>query len=306
MAFVLQNRSNALQLAGQQTTATQAATFVGSQASAGSAMTLGGSRIIGAGTNIGSVLGSVDWGSLGIGGGGGGGGSIGAGGGGGGGGTPSTTPPPAPSVNVSQLLALASTIPLAQDGQIISVAHHNTMRSVLLGLIGALGGVSAPQTATISIPAALFSTSDAPSWVQHIGYATNPGAAQGATTINAAGWAPIELPHQSRIVSLNVLGVRTMAAGTLEFALVRLPQTSITAATTPPQATGIISVSGSASTNPFNNATNFVVSSTMTPSQIDDFTVVDNSKYEYLVLARVTSADVNAAIVIQGFQVSCS
>ena len=200
------------------------------------------------------------------------------------------------TLDSTELLALANLIPLAQDGQIITSDHHNSIRTALLALIGALGGAPSSAVATISIaPTLLPDASAEANWQVSVGVASKPSS--DATHI--AGWVPIDLPHQAHIHSMQVLGSRSGTVQSIGFDLVRQPFTATTLAT-------LISIVGDGTTtNPFGKDTPFETTN-LTPAAIEDSTRVDNSKYKYMIRAMMRSPDANANVQILAFQVNCT
>jgi hypothetical protein len=238
---------------------------------------------------LGSILGSIGGDVFG--------GGFQIGGGGtpaGGGGQPAQPAAGGFTINTSNLLALANLIPIAQDGQIITSDHHNTIRTALLALIAGLGGTPSAATATVSVAPAFFTDGTQTNWQVSMGIASKPQAAPAVVS----GWVPIELPDQMHIQSMNVIGSRTGTIPTLEFDLIRQPFTDTTTAT-------LISISGDGTTtNPFGTNTAFDPTN-LTAATIEDLTRVDNSKYKYIIHALMRGVDQNATVQILTLQVIC-
>jgi hypothetical protein len=194
----------------------------------------------------------------------------------------------------ADLVAHVRAIPDAVDGQIISSAHHNSIKQALLLLIGQLGATG-PTSMTIATSVAPTLLADAPNipWVQSVGLASRPG---GVGLVS--GWTPVELPDQAHILSLTVLGSRTGTVNELKFDLIRQPVNGTTVTT-------LISIAGDTTTDPFDKPTNFDTTG-VTLAAIEDSTRVDNARYRYMVKAQERNTDVVATIQILGFQVMCT
>ena len=196
---------------------------------------------------------------------------------------PPVTPPP-PS-GVSLQVALGA-VPIAHDGDVISAVYHNALRNALLQIAGFLGDQATNQQVTVNYLPALQPDNGAGlnPWKLINCHAEQDG------TKHLLGWMALELPDGITITGIAGFGSRGADAPTT-FKL-RLVQQSIADGTQ----TDIGAVDLKDQTGTFNESQTFPGS--------DPIRTVDNSSYEYVVVAELdpgNGANVNAKLF--GFQV---
>jgi hypothetical protein len=207
------------------------------------------------------------------------------------------------------LTSIVSAIPLAQDGQLITSAHHNIMRTALFAIaaqLGGSGGGGLEITTTVAPafhqlmapPATGGQPVNVPLWAMTAGIATNSAPAGTATVTDAAGWLPVNLSDGAHIETLRVMGSRTGAIGSLEFDLIRVPFDGH-------QVPVLIKVVGDTTTDPFSGPVRFDQSG-LTSAVIQESTLIDNTKYLYVIQAIGRNIAAAAQVVIRGFQVTCT
>jgi hypothetical protein len=220
-----------------------------------------------------------------------------------------TVPPqggaPPPGVDLGSIV---SAIPVAQDGQLITSAHHNIMRSALLAISAHLGGggggleitaTQAPAFHQLMVPPSTDGPlANLPPWGMTAGVALNPAPLSPATVTDAGGWLPVNLTDGARIESLRVLGSRTGTVGSLEFDLVRVPFDAH-------QVPVLIKIAGDTNTDPFSRPVQFDQTG-LTSAVIQEATLVDNTKYLYAIQAIGRNIAAAAQITIRGFQITCT
>src|SRR5260370_15158155 len=100
--------------------------------------------------------------------------------------------------------ALVALIPLANDGNIITPEHHNTIRTALQAIAARLAQAPLSDTVRVSIAPVLIPDADhGAAWTVLTGQAMKVPATGGVDVVY--GWTPIQLPHGGHITSFNVL-----------------------------------------------------------------------------------------------------
>jgi hypothetical protein len=124
----------------------------------------------------------------------------------GGGGSGTAGSPTAPS---AQVRALIDAIPFANDGDVITADHHNTLREAIARIAGSVGDT---QLARVSIES--FAPQLLPVANGEAPWRTSPRFAVGPTTgFKAEGWMPLDLPHGADIDSMIVRGLIPLEVG---------------------------------------------------------------------------------------------
>jgi hypothetical protein len=219
---------------------------------------------------------------------------------------PGSAPAPAtgPSINLQALLA---SIPIAQDGQIISSDHHNSLRAAVIGIANQLGvGLQTATTAFTFAPTFNQTNATSPNWS-----ITNFVASRPATG-NPDGWLPVQLPNGQRIQSMVVTGKRSGTAPTTF--QVNLFRQLITTTPNAGQPTLLITVSLESSASPFQVSRGVVPATAPTGSGLSLITaaaaeeqkLIDTSNYKYFVQAILTGGATDTVAEIDAIQIMCS
>jgi hypothetical protein len=208
----------------------------------------------------------------------------------GGGTTPAPPAPAAPAPPTTTTDPLVSlNIPIAQEGLPITSDYHNSLRDALMAIARRLGISQVTSGAILSFaPGFLPHTPDAP-WALDYGFAKASGFAPATGPLPAKGWMPIGLPDGARIQKMTVLGAKTGNISQFDIKLLRQPFDQTTTSTLVAIANKDITAS------PFTVSVPVQVAG-LPPSAfndvtlnaaLEDFKLVDNTKYKYLVTAEV-------------------
>jgi hypothetical protein len=193
-----------------------------------------------------------------------------------------------PTPPVGDLPAFLQSIPIAQEGHVITTDYHNMLRAALLAMVSQMGGVAPGRTA--SLPPSFLEYDGGPNWNVANGLAT-PQAGQ----TSAKGWLPLQLPHGARLEQMTVFGDRT---GTVDSFIVQLLRVTVAdmsnvalitfqlkLAPSPFKFWGTVSVGGAG------------------PAALEEYRTIDNDNYTYLVIARA-NIQAAATALISALQVS--
>jgi hypothetical protein len=103
-----------------------------------------------------------------------------------------------------QLQAFLDAIPVANDGDVITPDHHNTLRTAIAQVARALDETQFARVVTQSYtPALLPVAGGGPAWRTAEGYAVGPASGN-----QAEGWLPLELANGTSIDALTLRGKR--------------------------------------------------------------------------------------------------
>lgn len=192
----------------------------------------------------------------------------------------------------TDLQILLATIPVAQNGHLITSEHFNRLRDAILALAQQLDSGTVSQTFTLTFAPNFFQISGEDSWSQSQGYANKPSGG------NARGWFPLQLSNGSRIQSMTIIGRRNGNIASFQVQLLRQPIDSTDAipliavplaqAPDPFQVTAVLQVAGAG------------------PAATEEYRMVDNNNYKYLVRAALTGADATSIVQLHSIQVNCS
>lgn len=236
---------------------------------------------------------------------------------------PGVTPPPPvaappaapPPVSVAvDLRPLMASMPIANDGQVITAEYHNSLRAAILAIAERLGvGAVSPTNVLTFAPMFLKRAVDPGEWLLNDGLASKPVLATGAK-VSAGGWFAVQLPQGSRIEGMIVTGRRVGTMEQFNVSLVRqkiadtlqtgVPIISIALkdAPDPFEQTGVVDFSG-ATVGTGAGGTAAAVSAAVLES---DFRQVDNDNYKYIIRATLVNADPPPAVAqIHAIQVVC-
>jgi hypothetical protein len=206
----------------------------------------------------------------------------------------STTAPSvsAPTQASPQLEAFLRAIPFANDGDVITADHHNTLREAIGQIARALDESQFADVVTVAIPPALQPIVDQNAWRITEGFSRGPNL-QNVT--DAMGWLPLDLPDRTSIDHVHVMGSAPTKPTQLNLVVVRKPLAN-------PNSDGETIVDqdvqdklgqGGRLDLPIQPKTDG------TPTQLADLRRVDNSKYLYILRATLIAPNQNAASSVQ-------
>ena len=197
------------------------------------------------------------------------------------------TPPGMPqTLSPTELQILLNSLPVAQEGTIITSAFFNSLRTAILALAAQIGGGAISPTQLINFLPAFTVTQQSPAWMLDDGIASAPAKAGGGS---ASGWLPLQLPDNLTIQAMTVLGDKS---GTITSFVVELFKRSLDGS----DAQGVITTSLAKAADQFNVTTQ----ASGTPP------VVDNRSTGYFVSADVTYTGDASQARIFAIQVICS
>jgi hypothetical protein len=199
----------------------------------------------------------------------------------------------------STLPGLLAAIPFANDGDVITRDHHNTLRSALVQVASAVGQTQLDPVQTLSFTPVLLPVIGSAEWRTTFGFAAGPPPTAGGT---ARGWMTLELPHGTTIDGMAVRGSMPTTVALWTVALRRLELAgSLTSdvytseiQNTPKEADGSFLA-------PVEPRT-----AQLTPQQVADLRRVDNTKYRYLFNTTMAGAQQSDAVELRLVQVTCT
>jgi hypothetical protein len=188
-------------------------------------------------------------------------------------GTPGTSPPS------PQLQAFLDAIPFANDGDVITADHHNTIRQALAAIARSLDETQLARAVTSSFTPALLPAEGATPWRSGVGFALGPPSGP------AEGWMPLDLPNGTLIDTLVVRGKMPQLANEWIVSLRRVELTSelevdVCKAEIPNR------TAGSPESFEFPAP---VITDGVTPVQVAERRRVDNARYRYLFYTKLES-----------------
>jgi hypothetical protein len=209
----------------------------------------------------------------------------------------SSTAGPAPAL----VQAALDAIPLARDGDVIASSYHNSLRDAVLLLARLQGGGTVDRTTIVTVPPA-FVNDDAnlAPWFIVPGVASKPAAAGNPPISTATGWLPLSLPDGARIQLLTVNGRREGAMASFVVALLR--QTIASESQSP---VTLISMELRDAERRFAEDGDINVPDAG-PAAVEEYRVIDNSRYKYLLTATLLEAAVQSRVQINALQVVCT
>ena len=207
------------------------------------------------------------------------------GGGTGGGGASAPAPAPAPAAapavtaaTVSDLQVLIASIPIAQDGQVISAEYHNGLRAALIAMANRLGLGTISEEITVTNAPHLLAMDGGSAWEPEIGVVKKPIAGTG----NLRGWMEFDLPDGARIKKMQVFAATDTGNGTMR---AKLRRQSITNASASDDLISIDVADNDAAAAKEGEVT--LPGSTLGAAAIEETRFVDNRKYKYLFVAEL-------------------
>ena len=196
---------------------------------------------------------------------------------------PAAAPPPAaPPAPVSQgstvsdLQVLIASIPIAQDGQVISAEYHNSVRAAFIAMANRLGLGTIAEEIHITNAPRLTKVEGQGEWKHEVGLVKKAAADTGALR----GWMEMDLPDGARIKKMNVFAAND-AAGTMK---VKLRRQSVSS-TAGDDLIAIDVANNDAATVKDGDVT--LPGTTLGAAAIEETRIVDNTKYKYLFVAEL-------------------
>jgi hypothetical protein len=201
--------------------------------------------------------------------------------------SPDTTSlaPPTPG----ELQELLSRIPVAEDGNVIRSEYHNSLRAALLAIARSLGITTDMQAVTQTFTPNFFPVGAQALWVMSAGIADKAAVGNGAN-----GWMPVQLPNGARLMNMRVMGRRVGAVSAFQVKLVRQRIIATTGANTGTTLTTLFDADLLNAGDPFNIMVDVEepnnVSGAAVAAIIEDFRLVDNDRYKYMITAELSGA----------------
>jgi hypothetical protein len=204
------------------------------------------------------------------------------------------------------LRRLLLALPIAHEGDVITPEYHNALRAVVLAMAQRLGVGAFAGTTTFTFAPRFFRNSGDPEWVISQGIAIRPTPTAGG---NARGWFDVQLPDGATLDSMSVRGRRTATIEDFSVSLLRYPLEGAS-----PEPATLIQLQLNNAANPFEESAQVDPSRISSTSGLDPlaaevaalgFRQIDNTKYKYLVSARLSSAAADATAQINSIQLNC-
>jgi hypothetical protein len=214
---------------------------------------------------------------------------------------PQPAPPASPTASASDLQVLIASIPVAQEGHVISSEYHNALRNALVAIANRMGLGTIAEEITVSSAPALTFERDVRGWEMDYGLARKP---PDVVTGSVHGWMELELPDGARIKKMVIFGKNVSSTGTATTAVLRvlLRRQKIT---DPSVSSTLIEVTVG------DDALRGVEGDVTLPGTgsgtgaIEEFRVVNNREHKYLLIAELNTIDGNTSAQINAIQVVC-
>jgi hypothetical protein len=212
---------------------------------------------------------------------------------------PAAAAPASPTSTVSDLQVLIASIPIAQDGQVISADHHNSVRVAFIAMANRLGlGLIAEEIVETFAPR-LSAMPGGAAWEQDIGAVKKPTTGTGDTGA-LRGWMDVDLPDGSRIKKLQVYASTESDNGTMR---VKLRRQSVSNVNASDDLTVIEVTNNDATTVKEGDVTLPDSTGSGDLSAIEQARIVDKRKYKYLLLAELDTGHAGKNARINSVQV---
>lgn len=191
-------------------------------------------------------------------------------------------------------------IPYANDGDVITPDHHNTLRDAIAQLADAIGEHEYARVVTSSFLPILHSVYTAPRWVQSTGFVTAPQA-EGDNYVE--GWMELDLPDGSDVDALIVRGKRPVPISHYwSVALRRIP---LAGGDTSDVCNGQIEEVPTAADKTF-SATILPATLASTPAEAAELRRIDLSRYRYVFTTTHLTFEQAETLELRLIQVVCS
>lgn len=212
---------------------------------------------------------------------------------------PSFTDSPAGDSSLSPALQSSiDAIPFANEGDLITRDHHNTLRSALAQIAASVDQTQLAPVQTLSFTPVLLPVAGAGlPWRTSMGVALGPASGD-----EAEGWMALDLPNATNIDSLTLRGKMPKPVAIWTVALRRIElagalQSDVGASeiqTTTKSADGSFVVDVAAT------------KADLTPTQAAELRRVDNTRYRYLFHTAMAGAEQADALELRLVQVTCT
>jgi hypothetical protein len=197
----------------------------------------------------------------------------------------------------AQLQSFIDAIPFANDGDVITPEHHNSLRVACARIAQSLDETQLARVVTESSTPVLLAAGAEPAWRTAVGFAAGP-----TTGNKAEGWMPVELPNATNVDALTVRGKRPAAVTIWSAALRRVELTGST------QADVCAGEIQSATTSGDGSFAATVPAKTegLSATQAAELRRVDNTRYRYFFHTKVSGATQADALEVRLVQVTCT
>ena len=208
-----------------------------------------------------------------------------------------TTADTGAQITSAQLQSFLDAIPFANDGDVITPDHHNSLRAACARIAQSLDDTQLARVVTESITPVLLAAGAEPAWRTVVGFAAGPTAGN-----KAEGWMPVELPHGTNVDVLTVRGKRPGAVTIWSAALRRLELAGST------QADVCVGEIQNATTSGDGSFAATVPAKTegLSATQAAELRRVDNTRYRYFFHTKVSGAAQADALEVRLVQVTCT
>lgn len=201
-------------------------------------------------------------------------------------------------VTSAQLQSFLDAIPFANDGDVITPDHHNSLRAACARIAQSLDDTQLARVVTESVtPVLLPVVGPDPPWRIAQGFSVGP-----TTGNKTEGWMPVELPHGTNVDVLTVRGKRPGAVTIWSAALRRVEL----AGTAQADVCADEIQAATAGTDGSFAATVPVKTDGLSATQAAELRRVDNTRYRYFFHTKVSGAAQVDALEVRLVQVTCT
>jgi hypothetical protein len=210
---------------------------------------------------------------------------------------PQTPVPVSPTATASDLQILISSVPIAQDGHVITADFHNALRLALVAIANHLGVGPVAEEITITNAPRLSPVAGSTPWEHEYGLAKKPGSTQSG---NVRGWMEVELPDGARIKKMMVFGT-TNGVGTLKIKLKRqkitdpVVNTDLIVIEIPDAADASKGIEGDVT----------VPGTGAGAVAIEEYRIVNNREQKYLLIAELDGVNTDTTAQFHSVQIVC-
>jgi hypothetical protein len=198
-----------------------------------------------------------------------------------------------------QLQAFLDAIPFANDGDVITPDHHNTLRTAIGVIARSMEESQFANVVTLSFSPVLQPVLNATPWRATEGESLGP---EQFASGNAEGWMPLELPNGTDIDALHVRG-HVAAKPTVWVAALKRKafDGSVSEDVIPADLTAKAATAG-----PFSGSFSQTPED-VSPTLASNLRRVDNSRFRYLFSTKLGSGSPQpAAVALKLVQVTCT
>jgi hypothetical protein len=218
--------------------------------------------------------------------------------------TPTPTPgaPASPTATASDLQILIASIPIAQEGHVISSEYHNAIRNALVAIANRLGLGPVSEEITITKAPQFMPLAGQAEWEHLYGIVQKP---PGVNAGNVQGWMQLELPDGARIKRMVVFASKDPAAPATPLRIALRRQRMVDTGTNPELIR--IEVVGEEGLSRGIEGDVTLPGSGAGAGAIEEFRIVNNREHRYLLTAELINITENpqTVAVIAGIQIVC-